>query len=366
MLDVHHGEIHHIPSQPKWQWVEHFAWLKTSGLMVSGQQRDAALQQIWFVPYRGGKARRISNDLNLYAGVSLDSSGTEIVSVQVQTLSNIYVSRPMVWSETYQITPGSGRYFDLSWMPDGQIVYASNATGSADLWIIGADGTGQHSLTSGLGASYAPASSPDGKNVAFHSNRSGAWNIWMLNLGTGDTTQLTTGLKDSNWPQFTPDSRWVVYHQTAVNGDKYLFKVPASGGTPRQLTTNPTAHPAVSPQDGRIASWYSATNDKQVWKIAVYPAHGGQPVRIFDVASTVEPDSPIRWVPGNQGIAILDRRNGNSNVWLQPLDGLPPRPLTSSASDQMYSFDFSRDGRLAFSKGMTVKDVVLIRDATEQ
>jgi serine/threonine protein kinase/Tol biopolymer transport system component/tetratricopeptide (TPR) repeat protein len=361
VIETENGRIHQIPSL-RWQWIESFAWMKTSGLMALGQEQDASFQQIWYVPYPRGKTRRLMNDLNDYSGVSLDSNGTKLVSVQLQTLSNIYISRPAVSSEASQITPGNGRYFDLFWMPDGRILYASDATGFADLWVMSADGSGQRQLTSTFGRSYAPAGSPDSKQIVFHSNRSGNWNIWRMNTDGGDATQLTSDSQDSNWPQVTPDGNWVVYHHTGLNGMWNLFRVPAKGGKPEQLTGSLTTHPAVSWKDGRIASWYSTSKDKPNWKLAVFPPGGGEPLQVFDIASTVVPDSTIRWTPQGDGISFLDGRNGASNIWLQPLDGSPARPLTSFTSGQIYSFDWSLDGRLAFSRGMSLSDVVLIRD----
>jgi TolB protein len=361
VIETENGRIHQIQS-PRWQWVQSFAWMKTSGLITLGQEQDSSFQQIWYLPYPRGKARRLTNDPNDYSGVSLDSNGTSLISVQVQALSNIYISKPEASSEASQITSGSGRYFDLFWLSDGRILYASDATGSADLWIMNADASGQRQLTSAFGRSYAPAGSPDSKYVVFHSNRSGNWNIWRVNTDGGDIAQLTADSQDSNWPQVTPDGNWVVYHHTGLNGMWNLFEVPVKGGKPQQLTGSLTTHPAVSWKDGRIASWYSNNKDKPDWKLAIFPPTGGLPLQVFDIASSVLPDSTIRWTPRGDGITFLDSRNGASNIWLQPLDGSRARPLTSFTSGQIYSFAWSLDGRLAFSRGMILSDVVVIRD----
>jgi serine/threonine protein kinase/Tol biopolymer transport system component len=361
VIETENGRIHQIQS-PRWQWVQSFAWMKTSGLITLGQEQDSSFQQIWYLPYPRGKARRLTNDPNDYSGVSLDSNGTSLISVQVQALSNIYISKPEASSEASQITSGSGRYFDLFWLSDGRILYASDATGSADLWIMNADASGQRQLTSAFGRSYAPAGSPDSKYVVFHSNRSGNWNIWRVNTDGGDIAQLTADSQDSNWPQVTPDGNWVVYHHTGLNGMWNLFEVPVKGGKPQQLTGSLTTHPAVSWKDGRIASWYSNNKDKPDWKLAIFPPTGGLPLQVFDIASSVVPDSTIRWTPRGDGITFLDSRNGASNIWLQPLDGSRARPLTSFTSGQIYSFAWSLDGRLAFSRGMILSDVVVIRD----
>ena len=55
---------------------------------------------------------------------------------------------------------------------------------------------------------------------------------------------------------------------------------------------------------------------------------------------------------------------GVSNIWSQPLDGDPPKPLTDFKSDSIFSFSWSRDGKqLVYARGAVTSDVVLIRDS---
>ncbi len=59
----------------------------------------------------------------------------------------------------------------------------------------------------------------------------------------------------------------------------------------------------------------------------------------------------------------IDTINGVSNIWSLPLDGGPPKQLTNFKTDQIFWFDFSRDGKqLALSRGTQTSDVILIRD----
>ena len=361
VIETQHATIHRL-SSARWQSVEKLAWMNSSGLMVTGQEQDSPFRQIWYIPYPKGEARRITNDLSNYTGISVDAKGTSLVAVQLQTISNIFVSEPDTSSAGTQITPGNGRYFDISYMRDGRILFASDATGFADLWVTGADGEGERQLTSAFGRSYAPAASPDGRSVVFQSSRGGSWNIWRMTSDGGDITQLTAGSEDSNWPQVTPDGKWVIYHHTGINGKLNLFRIPIKGGQPEQLTESEAKHPAISWKDGRIAAWYTASTDKPKWKLAVLPPGGGKPIRVFDVALNVESDSAIHWAPEGDGIAYRDF----TNIWLQKLDGSPPRRLTSFTSQQIYSFDWSLDGHVAFSRGISLSDVVLIRDRNSQ
>jgi serine/threonine protein kinase/Tol biopolymer transport system component/tetratricopeptide (TPR) repeat protein len=354
----------HVVASPRWQWVQSLAWTgDKSALAAVGQESESSFQQVWYLPYsKKAPARRISNDLDSYIGVSLTARSSELVSVQAQTLSNIYVLQPRNLSHPIQITPGSGRYFDLSWMPDGRILYASDATGSADLWVMNADGSGERPVISGAGRNYAPIAAPDSKVIAFHSNRSGNWQVWRAGADGSHQWQLSAGSRDGNWPQFTVDGKFVLFHQTGLNGVFNLWRVPLAGGAAVQVTKALTMHPAVSRVDGRIAAWYSETVENPQWKLAVFAPEGGEPLRTYNPPSDAKPDTLLRWTPQGDAISFLDYAQGRSNIWLQPVDGSPARALTSFTSEDIYSFDWSRNGSLVYSRGLTTQDVVLIRD----
>ena len=134
-----------------------------------------------------------------------------------------------------QITSGLGRYFDLSWAPDGKIVYASDASGNADIYEIGANGSDVRQLTSGANRNYAPAVSPDNRFIVFHSNRSGIFQIWRIDRDGSNPVQLTTGNSESNWPQFSPDGKSVIYEHFESGVSCTVWKVAIEGGTPARV-----------------------------------------------------------------------------------------------------------------------------------
>jgi Tol biopolymer transport system component len=361
-VDVATGSTRLVRS-PRWDILARIAWFgDNSGLAVIGQEHDSAFQQPWYVPYPRGDSKRIGTELTKYDDISVTANNSEMVSVQEQMLSNIYILSGSDPARATQITPGSGRYYDLCWTPDGHIMYSSDATGSADIWLMNADGSGQRQLTFGIGRSYAAVASPDGKLIAFHSNRSGNWQIWRADADGSNPKQLSASARDANWPQFTPDGKFVIFHQSDASGAYHLWKVSIDGGPPVQITNAPTMHPAVSPKTGQIVAWYSATADNPHWKLALFAPNGGEPLRVFDPIEGTVPDSPLRWYPAGDAFTFIDFASAVGNVWLQPLEARPPRQLTAFSWGQFYSFDWSRTGKLVYSHGLTSADVVLIRD----
>ncbi|MGH9931553.1 MAG: TolB family protein [Pyrinomonadaceae bacterium] len=88
-------------------------------------------------------------------------------------------------------------------------------------------------------------------------------------------------------------------------------------------------------------------------------------MKTFNIAPTVRInwDSPLRWSADSRSLTYVDHRGGVDNLWAQPIDGGSPKQLTSFTDNSIFSFDWSRDGNLANSRGVITSDVVLITDA---
>jgi Tol biopolymer transport system component len=71
----------------------------------------------------------------------------------------------------------------------------------------------------------------------------------------------------------------------------------------------------------------------------------------------------VQWTPDGSGLAFVVTRGGVSNLWVQPVAGGAPSPLTDFKTDRIFNFAWSRDGRrLALARGWSSGDVVLIRN----
>jgi Tol biopolymer transport system component len=69
----------------------------------------------------------------------------------------------------------------------------------------------------------------------------------------------------------------------------------------------------------------------------------------------------VRWTPDGQGIAYVDR-SGAGNVWIQRVDGGPPRQYTKLNNEWALSFDWSLDGKqFGMIRASMIQDVVTIR-----
>ncbi|HEX2314592.1 MAG TPA: amidohydrolase family protein [Thermomonospora sp.] len=169
-----------------------------------------ALNALWVLPMAGGRARRLTDDLQ-------------------------DATRP-------------------HWSPDGRrLVFQSFREGVYDLWVIGADSTGLTRLTDGPGYDQEPRWSPDGRQIAFSSDRDGASHIWLLDPASGGLRRITDGDHKHAAPVWSADGRRVVH----VRDDTVIEEVTVATGARRTLVTasgGAVLHaPALGPGDGRLA-----------------------------------------------------------------------------------------------------------------
>ena len=94
------------------------------------------------------------------------------------------------------------------WSADGrEIVYASNATGSFQIWIMDADGSNPRRLTEGPDFNFQPAVSPDGETIAFTSTRAGNYEIFMMDLDGSNQRNASNSTGKETLPFGSPTVR---------------------------------------------------------------------------------------------------------------------------------------------------------------
>jgi Tol biopolymer transport system component len=169
-------------------------------------------------------------------------------------------------------------------------------------------------------------------------------------------TQLTTSGSAVS-PLCSPDGQSVQYFDSKDN-----WRVPIGGGTPMHVKINNLiALPAAYSPDGKFVAYedFGAGGDVPN-RISVIPEAGGEPIYSFSMrGDTIF--QPIRWTKNGAGLDYFLTNNGVSNIWRQTIPRGMPRQITNFTSGQMFSFDWSSDGKeLYLVRGSTLSDVVLI------
>jgi serine/threonine protein kinase/Tol biopolymer transport system component len=347
-------------SSTKWSNSGRVAWLGDgSGLILDASDQSSGLApQIWYVAYPSGEARRITNDLNKYFGVSLTADSSALVTVQGEVSSSIWVAPQGDASAARRLTSGSGTGEGLNGivsLPNGGVLYTSNAGGHSDIWSMNADGSNPAQLTMNSGNNTGPAVSADGQTVVFSSDRNGRRNIWSMNIDGSSPRQLTNGNADFT-PQITRDGKWLLYQSDSA-GKLRTLKQPLNGGTPQPLVERVATNPTISP-DGKWVAINDFDEAAGRFNLAYMPTQGGEPTKLSYLV-----DSAFAWSPDSKAVLYVDNRNGVSNLMSQSLDGRPPKQVTNFTEGIIFNFSWSGDGKQLFlARGSVSSDVVLINN----
>lgn len=358
-----------------WLFTRNVRWMPDGrSFVMDGVDRLATPQsQLWQVTYPSGERRRITNDLNGYVGVSLSADGRMLATVQGTTEAKIWIvpavsersesKRPPDGGEAKEVPIAAGRAVatnGLAWTPDGRLVFTAQSGGFLQVWIAGADGSDARPLTSGEAVANAPVVSPDGRWI-YYVFAADTVSIWRMGIDGSDQRALTTGAEASR-PIVSPDSQWV-YFTIAVNGQNRAMRMKADGSNPSPISDAVFAPMDIAP-DGTELLGIAWNQEKQRSECAVLPVNGGAVRLLGDLGATGGAlAGTCRWAPGGTSISYVASREGRMNVFARPVAGGEERQITHfprDATPQMYGGSWSRDGRVAISRGTSPTDVVLI------
>ena len=195
------------------------------------------------------------------------------------TSSDIFEFRDV--GDTEISRDGKSVLYTVTWADKMNDAFYSN------IWIADADGKGQRALTHGNYRDSSPRWSPDGARIAYISNRSGKPQIWVRWKEAGpdgfsaEDAQITNLNEPPSGITWSPDGKWIAYtarvpakpefsvhmpdkpaganwapapivvtklrwHADGQGliqpGYTHIFIVPATGGTPRQITSGDYNH----------------------------------------------------------------------------------------------------------------------------
>ncbi|MEK7724784.1 MAG: hypothetical protein AAB336_10575, partial [Acidobacteriota bacterium] len=334
-------ETHKFSDFTLWDWLP-----DGKGFVVLAREKPDQKDSFWRISLPSGEAQKITNDLDGYSSLSLSADSSILATVQGSGTSHLWTIPLGDTAQATQITSGSNADFDPQWTPDGKLVFERIP---GNIYIVNPRGGNPQRLTTNS-ANRFPRVSPDGRFIVYVSTQTGIPNIWRMDIDGSNPKQLTTEF--SVEPSISPDSREVIY-SVGVDNSR-IWKVGIDGGQSVQVTDKESRNAVFSPDGTQfVCLWWESQNSQP--KYAVIPATGGNPIKTYSFNG-----GGFRLMPDGRSFLFSVQKDNAVNIWSQPIDGGEPKQLTNFPNIGQ-SFDLSPDGKqIAVARGTGTSDVVLI------
>jgi dipeptidyl aminopeptidase/acylaminoacyl peptidase len=265
-----------------------------------------------------------------------------------------------------------------------------------NLWMVSGDGKDERPLTTGAYKDSEPRLSPDGTRLAYLSNRSGKTQIHVRWLDSGQEAQVTDAQQAPSNIVWSPDGKWIGYEARVPGkpdwapkmpekppgakwadppivvtklrwrengvgliqpGYTQVFAIPASGGTPKQVSNGDYNHTGAFAWSADCKWIYASTNripdaeySLEGGDIYAYSVEDGA---VKQLTTRRGPDTDPVPSPGGKKIAYLGhdwkfQSYSVSHLYVMDADGKNSKNLTASLDRDVRAPHWSWDGKTLY------------------
>jgi Tol biopolymer transport system component/serine/threonine protein kinase len=295
--DIAAGRERQVTSDKR--YIISLAWTADGKSIVFSSNR-AGNHSFWRVPASGGTPERIGNTGDSVSDPVFSRNGRFMAFSQFYMDTNVWAldletmaRRKFIASTQYDSSPHYSR--------DGaKLVFRSSRSGTNEIWISDPDAMNPVQLTRmGNTLSGSPKLSPDGRRIAFDSRPDGQPDIFTINSDGTGLHRLTTEPGEDVVPNWSGDGQWI-YFASNRSGAWQVWKIPAAGGVPVQVTRSGGFAARESP-DGKWIYYARGRSVAGLWRI--HPdGTGEQPV-----LERLKPGFWAYWAIARDGVYFADR-----------------------------------------------------------
>ena len=328
------------------------------------RQNSLVSADIYIVPIAGGEPRRLTFENAPVGSVTWTADGREIIF----SSSNPFGRNGSLWR--IQASGGVPERFTVAGYDvmsphisrrGNRLAYVQ-ASGDYNIYKIDISGTTVSKnpatkLISSTRNDVSPQFSPDGRRIVFASDRSGSSEIWTCDSDGSNVVQITSLNKEAGTPRWSPDGQQIAF-DLFEDRRGHIYVITTAGGRPRPITTGDFDD--IVPSWSRNGKWiYFASNRTGVYQVWRVPAEGGEAIQLTTLGGGLAFESfdgkdvyyvkdwrhPGIWrvpVDGGEEVQVLDSFHSENNAdWAVVEDGLyfiNPEPKDGVA---MEFFDFA-------------------------
>lgn len=254
---------------------------------------------------------------------------------------DIYVVNADGSNET-RLTDWAGSEFGPRWSPDGtHIAFNADRAGGFDIWTIEVDGSSVNRVTTLPGGEWDPDWSPDGRTLLFTYDDGNTRDVMAVDWVDGTVRNLTHSSWDDYGPVFSPDGSMIAFlsNRHGLDGmNNEIYVMASDGSNARRLTENLVRESILDwyPDGVRLAwtkhPWGASQDELTDGNDEIYTGdiNGGPPSNLTDHPAT---DEHVNISPDGCWLVFdSDRRGGQSELFISPLDGFDARLVGSGVT----------------------------------
>jgi serine/threonine protein kinase/Tol biopolymer transport system component len=331
-----------VPSGGTLREIEHQLPLDQLGLQAAPSQdgyyyarHGGSANELLRRPRSGGPPVVVPGGITASSGFSFSRDGRRLVYSTCR--ESHFVARLRTGQAPVELVPrGSWRDDSAVSIDAHRFVYASDRTGSHQVWLVDLDKHETRPLTGPDTAN--PALSRDKQWLAYADRGQGGIHLVSLTDANAAPRQLTSDPSDSR-PQFSHDDRMLVFQRTRGDGGSRVWVVPISGGEPRPIGPPGSQWPAVSPTKNQVIFLSPTERGSLVMSTDL---RGAEPRLVFKYVAPGDYESPHISPDGKR--LLLVRKM--TDVIELPLDERNPEPslLWRAGTEGVAEADYAPDG----------------------
>jgi len=207
-------------------------------LDMTDEDASKWIREIWLMRQDGSQPLRMAWSVFGWSSWSPDSSRLALTGMFQAGNMDVF-TLDVRTGDILRLTEHPAMDREPDWSPQGSIIaFTSFRDGLPHLYLMNADGTGQHRLTTGDMIELEPDWSPDGKMLAFVSGDDVNTQIYVINADSTGLRQLTDEPGYNENPTWSPDGRMIAFWSDR-DGDRDIYLMQADGSGLVQITDDP-------------------------------------------------------------------------------------------------------------------------------
>lgn len=315
MVDPNDGSERYL-TEKRWHSVTSPTWIDEDRLAFIASQEEGLAKQVWIISRKIGESKQLTNELQNY--IWLAANNGKILAVQVNAFSSLRITDFNENEKTLkpkEVFTASDYIDELDWSKNGDIIYASRASGKSELWQMNNDGSNPKQISSNANVTYGLAVLPSDGSLIFASKQNDKKGIWQTDSNGKNLRQISEGIDQlpdvSNYGE-------IVFHRGMGYAEGVFL---ASIGEKRsQMLREKCYFPAISPDGKQTACYFMDWSDQRKWRIALVSTESGELIRKIDLPISIY-ERQIRWHSSGKYITQIFSVGENLKLILLPIDG---------------------------------------------